>query len=136
LRILVVDDDIDTLETIRILLTDNGATVRGATSAVEALSILAEWVPDLLISDIGMPEEDGYSLIRKVRGLDAARGGRIPAIALTAYARVEDRLKVLSEGFQLHVAKPIEPAELIALVGSIADWSPRRGAPPDATTHS
>jgi signal transduction histidine kinase/CheY-like chemotaxis protein len=135
LRILVADDDVDTLETIRILLTDNGATVRSVTSAGEALALLREWLPDLLISDIGMPEQDGYWLIRQVRGLDAAQGGRIPAIALTAYARVEDRLKVLSEGFQLHVAKPIEPAELIAVVGSIADWAPKGSVQPERVSH-
>lgn len=124
LRVLVVDDDADTLETIRILLTDNGAVIRTAASASEALAHLQEWLPDLILSDIGMPDEDGYSLIRKVRALDPAHGGRVPAVALTAYARVEDRLKVLSAGFQLHVAKPIEPAELIAVIGSLADWSP------------
>lgn len=129
LQVLVVDDDLDTLETIRILLSDSGAVVRVATSASEALADLQESIPDLLISDIGMPEEDGYALIRKVRALDPTHGGRVPALALTAYARVEDRLKVLSAGFQLHVAKPIEPAELIALVSSIADWAPKDPRP-------
>jgi signal transduction histidine kinase/CheY-like chemotaxis protein len=129
LRVLIVDDDEDTLETLRILLTENGAVVRTASSAFAALTEVEEWVPDLLISDIGMPEQDGYALIRKVRALDAAHGGRIPAVALTAYARVEDRLKVLSAGFQLHVAKPIEPAELIAVVGSMADWAPKDPRP-------
>ena len=101
------------------------AKVQTAASAMEALTRLRELVPDLLISDIGMPEEDGLSLIRKVRALGPAHGGSVPAVALTAYARVEDRLKVLAAGFQLHVAKPIEPAELIAVVSTAAEWTPK-----------
>jgi signal transduction histidine kinase/ActR/RegA family two-component response regulator len=125
LRVLAVDDDPDTLEMVRFLLEQSGAEVRTADSARAALPILQEWLPDLLISDIGMPDEDGFELIRKVRALDAERGGRTPALALTAYARVADRLKVLVAGFQMHVPKPIEPAELIAVVNSLADWAPK-----------
>jgi signal transduction histidine kinase len=124
-RILVVDDEPDTLETLQHVLATCGAEVRAALSAEEALAILAEWTPDLLVSDIGMPGEDGYQLIRQVRALAPERGGQIPALALTAYARVEDRLKVLGAGFQMHVAKPIEPAELVAVVGSLAEWITR-----------
>jgi signal transduction histidine kinase/ActR/RegA family two-component response regulator len=122
LRVLAVDDDIDTLEILRALLEQQGAEVRTATSAARALDTLDVWLPNLLISDIGMPGEDGYSLIRKVRARDAGHGGRVPALALTAYARVEDRLNVLSAGFQMHVPKPIDPAELIAVVNSLAGW--------------
>jgi CheY-like chemotaxis protein len=127
LDVLVVDDDPDTLDTVRVLLEQSGAEVRVASSVRGAIESMERSVPDLLISDIGMPDEDGYALIRKVRALDPERGGRVPALALTAYARVEDRLQVLSAGFQMHVPKPIEPAELIAVVSSLADWMPRDG---------
>jgi signal transduction histidine kinase len=125
LRILVVDDEPDTLETIGTLLGQCGADVLTAASAAEGLERLKAWRPDLLVSDIGMPVEDGYALIRRVRALPADAGGNTLALALTAYARVEDRLKVLTAGFQMHVAKPIEPAELVALVASLADWPGR-----------
>ncbi|HYD48674.1 MAG TPA: ATP-binding protein [Terriglobales bacterium] len=125
LRVLAVDDDLDTLETLRVLLEQSGAEVRTAASAAMGLESLRSWLPDLLISDIGMPGEDGYSLIRHVRALPAEEGGAIPALALTAYARVEDRLQVLSAGFQMHVPKPLEPAELIAVVHSLAEWTPK-----------
>jgi signal transduction histidine kinase/ActR/RegA family two-component response regulator len=129
LRVLAVDDDVDTLETLRTLLEQHGAEVRTAASVASALEVLDQWVPSLLISDIGMPDEDGYALIRKLRARPPERGGSIPALALTAYARVDDRLKVLSAGFQMHVPKPIEPAELIAVVHSLADWTVRRNQP-------
>jgi CheY-like chemotaxis protein len=93
-----------------------------ASSASEGLDALHQFQPDILISDIGMPEEDGYSLIEKVRALPSQQGGRIPAVALTAYARAEDRIKVLAAGFQMHAPKPIEPAELAAIVASLAQW--------------
>ena len=96
-----------------------GAT-GGVSTAEAALNVLQEWHPDLLISDIGMPIEDGFTLIRKVRSLAPEQGGRVPALALTAYARVEDRLKVLSAGFQMHVAKPIGSAQFAAAVAMLA----------------
>lgn len=119
-RVLVVDDESDTLETLHAVLTASGADVRTSHSTAEALATLQQWPPTVLVSDIGMPGEDGYALIRKVRALDSANGGDIPAIALTAYARVEDRLKVLGTGFQMHISKPIEPSELVAVVASVA----------------
>jgi signal transduction histidine kinase/ActR/RegA family two-component response regulator len=122
-RVLVVDDELDTVETIEAVLAQCGAEVRTAPSAAAALEVLERWVPDLVLSDIGMPDEDGYGLIGRIRALDPARGGHVPAIALTAYARVEDRLRVLSAGFQMHVPKPIEPAELVAVVASVASWT-------------
>lgn len=88
-------------------------------SAGEALAALEEMRPDLLISDIGMPGEDGYGLIRKVRALPAGCGGKIPAIALTAYARTEDRLRALRAGYQMHISKPVELAELVAVMASL-----------------
>ncbi len=98
----------------------SGAEVVACASAGEALEALSRWKPDVLMSDIGMPGEDGYALIRKVRALSAESGGRVPAAALTAYAREEDRQRVLEAGFQMHVAKPVEPAELITMVASLA----------------
>ena len=119
LNILAVDDQPDTLDMIATVLAQRGATVKTASSAREALIKLQVWLPDILIADIGMPGEDGFSLIRKIRKLPDAEGGKVPAVALTAFARVEDRLKTLSSGFQMHVPKPVEPAELIVIVASL-----------------
>ena len=90
-----------------------------AGSAAEALEAIVADIPDLLISDIGMPGEDGYELIRRVRELPAENGGRVPAIALTAYARAEDRMQALRAGYQMHVPKPVELAELVAVAASL-----------------
>jgi CheY-like chemotaxis protein len=118
--VLVVDDEPDSNEMVRTLLSSCGAEVRVAASSAQALEIFDRWRPSVLVSDIGMPGEDGYVLIRKLRERTAARGGDTPAIALTAYARVEDRVKVLTAGFQMHVIKPVDPAELAAAVASVA----------------
>ncbi|HZI17362.1 MAG TPA: ATP-binding protein [Pyrinomonadaceae bacterium] len=120
LRVLVVDDEADTRDLLRAVLERCKIEVFTAGSASEALETLARLNPDVLISDLGMPGDDGYSLIAKVRALPAERGGRIPAAALTAYVRAEDRMKVLRAGFQLHVPKPIEPAELVTVVMNLA----------------
>ena len=120
LHVLVVDDDEDTRRLVKTVLESCNAKVTTAGSAVEALATLQSTCPDVLISDIGMPGEDGYSLIRKVRALPAEQGGQTPAAALTAFARVEDRLQVLRSGFQIHLPKPIEPVELIAVVANLA----------------
>lgn len=93
-----------------------GTDVRMASSVADAFEILQKWQPDVLVSDIAMPDEDGYSLIKKVRELSTDKGGTIPAIAMTAYRRVEDRLRVLSSGFQSYVPKPAEPSELLNAV--------------------
>jgi PAS domain S-box-containing protein len=118
-RVLVVDDEPDTRELLKVGLGQCGAEVTAAGSAAEALEAITAEVPDLLISDIGMPDEDGYELIRKVRTLPAERGGRVPAIALTAYARTEDRLQALRAGYHMHVPKPVELAELVAVAASL-----------------
>lgn len=123
LQILVVDDEPDTRELITYVLETCKAQVKGVSSVTKALEILEKERFDVLISDIGMPERDGYDLIKSVRQLAPENGGRIPAIALTAYARVEDRMKVLSAGFHMHVPKPVEPAELLAVVASLANWN-------------
>ncbi|MCG3163670.1 MAG: Sensor histidine kinase RcsC [Acidobacteria bacterium] len=122
LRVLAVDDDSDARDLIRTILTQCGAIVETAASTDQALTVFErpeEWQPELLISDIEMPEADGYQLIRKLREVELQRGRRIPAIALTAYARAEDRLRSLAAGFQMHVTKPVEPAELLTIVASL-----------------
>jgi CheY-like chemotaxis protein len=122
LRVLAVDDDTDARDLIKTILTQCGAIVETASSIGQALAVFErpeEWQPELLISDIEMPEADGYQLIRKLREIESQRERRIPAIALTARARVEDRLRSLSAGFQMHVTKPVEPAELLTIVASL-----------------
>jgi PAS domain S-box-containing protein len=122
-RVLVVDDEADTCELLQIILEGCGAVVKTASSAAAALEAVAEEVFDVLISDIGMPDEDGYSLIAKVRALGKERGGKVPAAALTAYAGEENRIRVLQSGFQIHVPKPISPSELVAVVANLANLS-------------
>ncbi|WP_292711565.1 MULTISPECIES: ATP-binding protein [unclassified Nostoc] len=116
LRVLIVDDEADARHLLTTVLGQYGAQVIAAASANDALLALQQFHPHILVSDIGMPQEDGYALIRQVRALPTDRGGRIPAVALTAYARAEDRTQALLAGFQLHVPKPVNPAELAAVV--------------------
>jgi CheY-like chemotaxis protein len=120
LRILLVDDDADTLQMLTIALEHAGGKVRACTSVREALAALGEWKADLLVSDIGMPNEDGYALIRKVRALEPELGGAMPAIALTAFASVTDRSRALSAGFQMHISKPVEPFDLIRVIAELS----------------
>ncbi|HWT01816.1 MAG TPA: ATP-binding protein, partial [Pyrinomonadaceae bacterium] len=122
-RVLVVDDEPDTRDLLKAGLGQCGAEVTAAGSAAEALEAIVTAAPDLLISDIGMPDEDGYELIRRVRQLPEGSGGRLPAIALTAYARVEDRMQALRAGYQMHVPKPVELAELVAVAASLVQRS-------------
>ncbi len=124
-KILAVDDDVDARELLRRVLSECGAVVELASSAREALQALQTMKPDVLVSDVGMPGEDGYSLLQRVRALSAEEGGAIPAIALTAFARVEDRKRALGCGFQLHLAKPVESSELITAVANLAGRTPR-----------
>jgi len=121
LKVLVVDDEKDARELVSALLEQCNALVITAISVAEAVNLMESFQPDILISDIGMPGEDGYSLIKKVRALPSEKGGRIPALAMTAYARAEDRVNVLAAGFQMHVAKPVEAAELTMIVSSLAE---------------
>jgi CheY-like chemotaxis protein len=120
IRVLIVDDEVDSREFLVAALEQCEAKVFAFASASEALEALSRLKPDVLVSDIAMPLEDGYSLIRKVRQLSAEQGGQIPAIALTAYARAEDRMKALASGFQRHIPKPVEPTELATVVASLA----------------
>ncbi len=119
LRVLLVDDEPDAREVLTAILNEAGAEVITAAGAHAGLELITRWKPDVLISDIGMPGEDGYDLIRKVRALSPDQGGRVPAIALTAFARTQDRLRVLSAGYQTHVPKPVEPVELATVVASL-----------------
>ncbi len=127
LRILVVDDEPDARSLVSTLLGSCGAEVRTASSAAEAFEVLREFRPNVLLSDIAMPGEDGYDLIRRVRELTPEEGGRVPAAALTAHARAEDRRRTLLAGFNMHVPKPVDPEELLAVVASLEGWSRRGG---------
>lgn len=120
-KILLVDDEPDARALVKRLLEDCKAVVSTAASADEAMKLLETSSPDLLISDIGMPNEDGYSLIKRVRKLGKEKGGDIPAIALTAYARAEDRMRAMLAGFEQYLVKPVEPAELITLVAILSE---------------
>jgi PAS domain S-box-containing protein len=117
--VLVVEDDPDTLEMLKFVLADSGAEVFTAGSTSDALKALECWRPDALISDLAMPDEDGYELIAQVRSRSPRQGGDIPAIALSAYTRAEDSLHALAAGFQMHVPKPVEPETLLAVVASL-----------------
>ncbi len=119
MKVLVVDDEADTRDLLKQGLEYCGAKVKVAGTADEALEMLATTAPDVLISDIGMPGVDGYDLIRRVRKLPSDRGGKIPAIALTAYTRTEDRLQSLRAGYDMHVPKPVELAELVAVAATV-----------------
>jgi CheY-like chemotaxis protein len=109
----------ETLEMLKFIFDESGAEVITATSVEKALDALDRFKPDALVSDIAMPERNGYDLILEIRSREPERGGKIPAVAVTAYARAEDRVRVLAAGFQMHIAKPINPDELIAVVASI-----------------
>jgi len=119
-RVLVVDDEADTRELVSTILAQSGAEVRAAESTAAALAALDEWQPDLLLSDIGMPGEDGYALIGKVRALSPPERAALPAIALTAYATLEDHVRARAAGFNTHVAKPVDPEDLVHVVASVA----------------
>lgn len=132
LRVLVVDDEATVRDLVAAILAKCDADVRTAASAEEALRILGDgthWRPEVLIADIEMPDADGYELMRQVRTLSPEFGGRVPAVALTAHARVEDRMKAFAAGFQMHVPKPVEPAELLTVLGSVTGRLARSTGP-------
>ncbi len=124
IRVLVVEDDDDSRELVEKVLETQGATVKAVSSAREALDILGAEPVDVLLSDIEMPGTDGYQLIQELRRRPSQQGGSVPAAALTAYARTEDRLRALRAGFQLHLAKPVQPSELVTVVASLAARRP------------
>jgi CheY-like chemotaxis protein len=117
--VLVVDDDEDTRDYIRALLCEAGVRVDVASGAAEALEAFDREPPDAVVSDLAMPGTDGYQLIRSLRSRPESGGGRTPAIAVTAFARNEDRMRAMRAGFQNHVAKPIDPAELFAVLSAV-----------------
>jgi signal transduction histidine kinase/ActR/RegA family two-component response regulator len=119
-RVLIVEDDSETRELLCILLQQSGATVTGAGSAKEAMRIIKRGKFDIIVSDIGMEGEDGYELMQQIRAIEAKNGDRTPALALTAFARSDDRIRALAAGFQMHIPKPVEPDELILAVSTLA----------------
>jgi len=123
LRILLVDDHDDTRDMLATALGLSGAEIRTAATAREAFESISAWKPDVLVSDIGMPEEDGYVLIRKVRSLSAEQGGNIPALALTGYAGPEEGERAIQAGYQMHMAKPAEPTRLVNDIAGLASTS-------------
>jgi CheY-like chemotaxis protein len=129
-RVLVVDDQPDAREVIAAMLRRCGAEVATAGSATEAMESFRRSRPDVLVSDLAMPDRDGFDLIRSVRELTPNQGGEVPAVALTAYARPEDRVRVLSAGFQMHVAKPVDPQNLIAAVAHLSAQSKAQAVAP------
>ena len=124
-RVLVVDDEEIARELVVMILTQAGAEPLPAASVGQAMATLAalprEQYPDIVISDLSMPDEDGYSLIRRLRQLAPERGGRLPAVALTAYGQMEDRVRVLEAGFQAHITKPVEAEELVIVIASLVN---------------
>src|SRR5690349_25058711 len=128
LRVLVVEDEADARELLVEILRGEGAVIQSASSAAEGFAALGAFQPELVISDIAMPDEDGYSLIRRIRSLAASAGGEVPSIALTAFTREEDRVRALSAGFTLHVSKPVLPRELVASILTLLASSGAPGA--------
>jgi hypothetical protein len=122
-KVLVVDDELDMRDFLSVSLRQYGADVTALASVGEAVEALEREKPDVLVSDIGMPGEDGYALIRKVRALGPERGGQVPAAALTGFAQDEDTTRVLSAGYQVHLPKPVEPSQLAHVVGTLAGRS-------------
>ncbi len=120
MRVLIVDDDADATELVKRVLQSCGAQVATAASGAEGLALLHEPLPDVVLADIGMPAMDGYEFVKQLRALEPQRGRDVPVVALTALARSEDRRRAMLAGFDLHMAKPAEPAELVAVVGRLA----------------
>jgi CheY-like chemotaxis protein len=127
-RVLVVDDEPETLLLLSTVLTQCRASVKTAPSAEEGFKEVQAWRPNAIVSDIGMPGEDGYAFMKRVKTWAREAGTWIPAVALTSYARAEDRMKVLASGYQIHVPKPVEPAELIAVLVSLVERPTTPGA--------
>ncbi|MBC7929984.1 MAG: response regulator, partial [Rubrivivax sp.] len=120
-RVLIVDDDLDTRQMLNTVLSQCEAEVVTSASVAEALQEIGRLKPDVLVSDLGMPDQDGYELIKKVREMEAERDEKaLPALALTAYAKAEDRVRALTEGYQVHLSKPVEPAEFVLVVADLA----------------
>jgi CheY-like chemotaxis protein len=117
-QVLLTDDDETSRDLVEVILAHSGAVVRAVGSAAEALAAIGQWRPDVLVSDISMPQEDGYALIRKLGALDGP-AGQIPALAFTALTGTENRQRALAAGFQMHLSKPADPFELVTLVARL-----------------
>ena len=126
LRVLVVDDHPDWLDILVVMLSEFGATVRTEDSSIKGLEALLEWRPDVLVSDLGMPGEDGYQFISRIRDLAQEQGRDIPAAALSAHVREEDRLRALAAGYQLHIKKPVDPVELASEITKLMKQRKKR----------
>ena len=120
IKVLVVDDEVDALDLLEWVLRECGATICRAGNAIEALSLVERERPDIVVSDIGMPDVDGFELIRRIRALGEARGGTVPALALTAFTRAEDQQRALQAGFNLYMTKPVEPSTFAANIAKMA----------------
>jgi CheY-like chemotaxis protein len=120
LQVMLVDDEPDVRELLTTVIEGAGANVIAVGSAQEAIEVLEQSQPDVLVSDIAMPQEDGYTLIRKVRDRETAQGGCLPAVALTAYVREEDCQQAIDSGFQIHMSKPVVPTQLVVAVANLA----------------
>ena len=123
IKVLAVDDDADARDLVVFLLENSGASVTAVSNAAEALAVLTQSVPDLLLSDIGMPDTNGYLLLRQVRALPPEQGGLVPAIALSAYAGEIDYQQALAAGFQRHLSKPLDPQKLVQAILGVLDRS-------------
>ena len=123
IRVLIVDDEADGRQALALALTSRGAVVSTAPSAAEGLRLLMNERPHVVLADIGMPEEDGYALMRRIRNLPPERGGRTPVVALTAYASAADRMRCFQAGFHLHIPKPVELGELVSAVARLGEFS-------------
>jgi CheY-like chemotaxis protein len=119
MHVLLVEDDDDSRKLLGTMLKQHGAEISSAASAKDAFTLFSEKVPDVVVSDIGMPDEDGYELLQRIRALPVEAGGLTPAIALTGYATRKDRERSLSSGYQLHIAKPIEQSELVSAIAGL-----------------
>jgi CheY-like chemotaxis protein len=122
--VLLVDDDADTREFLAAALRGSGAVIEAVESAGAALDVMRTFRPEVIVSDIAMPDQDGYAFIRSVRAMPIDAGGRTPAVALTALARPRDRLRALAAGFQTHLPKPIDPGELVLAVANLIQLGP------------
>jgi PAS domain S-box-containing protein len=128
MRVLIVEDDVETRDILSAILERAGFSYRVAARASEALSVLDDWQPDVIVSDIGMPDMDGYDFVRELRSRSAAQGGHIPALALSAFARNQDRELALRSGYQAHIAKPVDPADLVKAITTLTGHAAAPGA--------
>ena len=129
LRVLVVDDEEDARDIVAAMLKHEGAEVQTAPSAHEGMDLVTRFLPHVLVSDVGMPEEDGYSFVARVRRLPPQTGGSTPSIALTAYTSAEDRRRALAAGFDVHLGKPIDLDHLVSVIVQLSQSSPRAAQP-------